>query len=188
MTSFNLNEKELLSTGIEVKNIVAKLDLNIELDLSYLESELPNSSYEPVDRPSLVFRPDDLSTVLIMRSGVLSFTGGSSIADLRDTHQRMSDELEMIGIDEMSNVDDLELVNVVSTFDMDTDVNLEHLSLQLGLENVEYEPEQFPGLVHRIGNGPVVLVFSSGKAVITGARSTEEILDAAATIRELISY
>ncbi|MGZ4904706.1 MAG: TATA-box-binding protein, partial [Halobacteriota archaeon] len=46
-------------------------------------------------------------------------------------------------------------------------------------ENVEYEPEQFPGLVYRMSDPKVVvLVFGSGKLVITGARKPEDATDA----------
>jgi len=48
-------------------------------------------------------------------------------------------------------------------------------SYGLGLKNIEYEPEQFPGLVYRvIEPDVVVLMFGSGKAVITGATSVED--------------
>jgi len=187
MTRFNLNEKELLSAGIEVKNIVAKLDLGIELDLSYLATTIPNSSYEPERYPSLIFRPKDLSTVLVTRSGILLFTGGDSVDDLQDTYRRVSEELKEIGIDDIKDVGEVELVNVVSTSELNSDVDLNHLSISLGLENTEYEPEQFPGLIYRIEDGPVVLIFASGKIVVTGATSTPEISDAVETLCELIS-
>ena len=187
MSSFNLNEDKLSSEGVAIKNIVAKLDLNVEFDLSYLSLELPNSSYEPEQYPSLVFRPSGLSTVLVTRTGKLLFTGADSVESLRDTYRRISDELEDIGVDDVGIVEEIEIVNVVSTFELDSNVDLNYLSISLGLENTEYEPEQFPGLVYRISNGPVVLIFSSGKIVITGAESTPEILDGVNTIRELIS-
>ncbi|MFC5973960.1 TATA-box-binding protein [Halomarina salina] len=187
MVSFDLNEDELSSAGIAVKNIVAKLDLDIEFDLSYLSSEIPRSSYEPEQYPSLVFRPSGLSTVLVTRSGKLLFTGADSIENLRDTYRRISDELEGIGVDDVGRAEEIEIVNVVSTFELPSNVDLNYLSVTLGLENIEYEPEQFPGLVYRIENGLVVLIFSSGKVVVTGAESSSEILDAVNTIRELIS-
>lgn len=187
MTSFNLNEEELLSAGIDVKNIVAKLDLGIELDLSYLVTTVPNSSYEPERYPSLIFRPQGLSTVLVTRSGILLFTGGDSIDNLRDTYRRVSEELKEVGVDDTKDTGEIELVNVVSTSEVGSDVDLNYLSISLGLENTEYEPEQFPGLVYRIEEGPVVLIFSSGKIVVTGGKSTPEIIDAVETIRKLIS-
>jgi transcription initiation factor TFIID TATA-box-binding protein len=44
------------------------------------------------------------------------------------------------------------------------------------LEEAEYEPEQFPGLVYRIKEPKVaMLLFGSGKIVCTGARQTEDV-------------
>jgi hypothetical protein len=44
------------------------------------------------------------------------------------------------------------------------------------LENIEYEPEQFPGMVYRIREPKVVmLLFSTGKIVCTGAKSVEDV-------------
>ena len=48
--------------------------------------------------------------------------------------------------------------------------------MALGLENIEYEPEQFPGLVFRMKDPKVViLIFSTGKVICTGARSKENV-------------
>jgi transcription initiation factor TFIID TATA-box-binding protein len=48
--------------------------------------------------------------------------------------------------------------------------------MALGLENVEYEPEQFPGLVYRIKEPKVaMLLFGSGKIVCTGARKITDV-------------
>jgi transcription initiation factor TFIID TATA-box-binding protein len=57
-------------------------------------------------------------------------------------------------------------------------------AVALGLENIEYEPEQFPGLVYRIKVPKVVvLIFSSGKLVITGGKSQEECEEGARIVR-----
>ena len=41
-----------------------------------------------------------------------------------------------------------------------------------------YEPEQFPGLIYRMDEPRVVLlIFSSGKMVVTGAKREEEIYE-----------
>jgi transcription initiation factor TFIID TATA-box-binding protein len=54
---------------------------------------------------------------------------------------------------------------------------LETIAIGLGLEQTEYEPEQFPGLIYRDGES-TVLVFASGKIVCTGLTNLEEILSA----------
>ena len=63
----------------------------------------------------------------------------------------------------------------MASADLKTSLNLNAVALGLGLENIEYEPEQFPGLVYRIKQPKVVvLIFSSGKLVITGGKSPKE--------------
>ncbi|NYT01111.1 MAG: TATA-box-binding protein, partial [Methanocellales archaeon] len=60
--------------------------------------------------------------------------------------------------------------------DLGSELNLNAIAIGLGLENIEYEPEQFPGLVYRIKEPKVVvLLFGSGKLVITGGKKTEDI-------------
>ena len=58
-------------------------------------------------------------------------------------------------------------------------LNLNNLTFHLPFDKVEYEPEQFPGLIYRLDYPRVVcLIFGSGKMVITGARAKDEILEA----------
>jgi transcription initiation factor TFIID TATA-box-binding protein len=65
--------------------------------------------------------------------------------------------------------------NIVATADLGAELNLTETATGLGLENVEYEPEQFPGLVYRFKEPKVaMLLFSSGKIVCAGARSIED--------------
>jgi transcription initiation factor TFIID TATA-box-binding protein len=61
---------------------------------------------------------------------------------------------------------------------------LEQYCYGLGIENVEYEPEIFPGLVYRIEVPKlVVLVFSSGKLVIAGGKTPEDCVEGVRIIR-----
>lgn len=187
MISNSLDEDKLSSCNIEIKNMVAKLDLDAELNLSYLSSQFPNSSYNPERYPSLIFRPEGSSTVLITMSGILLFTGGNSMESVSEAYRQVSKELNKIGLKNIKDEDEIRIVNVVSVFDLEMELDLNCLSIELGLENIEYNPEQFPGLIYRVENGPVALIFTSGKTVITGAESTDEILDATDTVRELVS-
>jgi len=67
---------------------------------------------------------------------------------------------------------DIAVVNLVVTTDLKHKLNLEGLASTL--PNVEYNPEQFPGLVMRIKEPKTsALLFSSGKVVCTGAKSKD---------------
>ena len=64
-------------------------------------------------------------------------------------------------------------------------LNLNNLTFHLPFDKVEYEPEQFPGLIYRLDYPKVVcLIFGSGKMVITGARDKSEILEAVLFIQD----
>jgi transcription initiation factor TFIID TATA-box-binding protein len=59
--------------------------------------------------------------------------------------------------------------------DLGNQLNLNAVAIGLGLEQVEYEPEQFPGLIFRVDDPDVVaLLFGSGRIVVTGAKSPED--------------
>ncbi len=64
---------------------------------------------------------------------------------------------------------------MVSSASLEQSLNLNAIAIGLGLEQIEYEPEQFPGLVYRLDDPDVVvLLFGSGKLVITGATESED--------------
>jgi transcription initiation factor TFIID TATA-box-binding protein len=69
--------------------------------------------------------------------------------------------------------------NIVTSADLGRNLNLNAIAIGLGLENIEYEPEQFPGLVYRLEEPSVVaLLFGSGKLVITGGKEPADAREA----------
>jgi len=55
------------------------------------------------------------------------------------------------------------------------------------LENVMYEPEQFPGLIYRMAvPKTVLLLFASGKLVCTGAKSEEMVYESIVKIHGVL--
>jgi transcription initiation factor TFIID TATA-box-binding protein len=69
-----------------------------------------------------------------------------------------------------------EVQNIVASSYLGQETNLNAIAMSLGLERVEYEPEQFPGLVYRMNEPKVVLlIFGSGKVVCTGGKRPQEI-------------
>jgi len=66
------------------------------------------------------------------------------------------------------------VVNIVISSSLEQDIPLEKMAATLS--NTEYNPEQFPGLVIRIKDPKTsALIFSSGKIVLTGARSMDDV-------------
>ena len=71
--------------------------------------------------------------------------------------------------------------NMVASGAIGFDLNLNSLAMEL--ENIEYEPEQFPGLVYKLpGTRATFLLFSNGKIVCTGTRSEVKLREAVAKL------
>jgi transcription initiation factor TFIID TATA-box-binding protein len=52
---------------------------------------------------------------------------------------------------------------------------------------VIYEPEQFPGLIYKSSIGPTCLVFSSGKIIIVGSKSEEQIEETIQDLKNIVT-
>ena len=71
----------------------------------------------------------------------------------------------------------IKIENIVATVSIDQNIDLEKIEQEF--DNVEYDPEQFPGLIFRLDEPRVTaLIFKSGKMVVTGAKSTQELIRA----------
>ncbi len=68
----------------------------------------------------------------------------------------------------------IKIENVVASSTLGVDIDLEKVAVSL--KNIEYEPEQFPGLVFHLDKPKTAaLIFGSGKIVCTGAKSIDEV-------------
>lgn len=82
----------------------------------------------------------------------------------------------------------MEVQNIVSSASLKQSLNLNAIAIGLGLEQIEYEPEQFPGLVYRLDDPDVVvLLFGSGKLVITGAQDADDAQHALAHVEDRLT-
>ena len=150
-------------------------NLGRELDLKTLVDKIESV----VGRVDANFTSDSIVTLrmerhgpayTVYRTGTFQIRESKSKEELKTAEDAFLDLLDEIDV----NVPKYEFEHVTSVFmdDIDRDVNLSALAVSLGLESIEYEPEQFPGLVCRPEEFEcVLLVFCSGKVVITGGKS-----------------
>ncbi|RLF69633.1 MAG: TATA-box-binding protein, partial [Thermoplasmata archaeon] len=116
--------------------------------------------------------------LLLFSSGKMVCTGAKSVEEAKEVVRRVVKKIKELGMD-VSDEPEIEIQNIVATSELNVPLNLNNIAITLGLERVEYEPEQFPGLVYRVEKPKVVaLLFGSGKIVCTGARNEEEIREA----------
>lgn len=163
--------------SVTIANVVGSGDLHAELDLEVLEEDLstPYLEYDPTNYHGLYVRLKEGGPLItVYRSGKYIISGCSSYEDLNETNEGFLSTLAERGIIKQGEETGFGVQNVVCTANLNEDVNLTALSVGLGLESTEYEPEQFPGLIYRPSDiGAVLLVFANGKIVITGARDLD---------------
>jgi transcription initiation factor TFIID TATA-box-binding protein len=161
---------------VKVENIVASTTFGEKLELDVIAQSLEDAEYEPEQFPGLVYRLKNPKTAtLLFRSGKANCTGAKNIEDVRTAIKIIAEKLEKIGVKVNKNPEFV-IQNIVAVADLHGELNLSEVAISLGLENVEYEPEQFPGLVYRIAEPKVaMLLFGSGKIVCAGARKIEDV-------------
>jgi len=163
--------------SIKIENIVATVSLDQPLDLIAIERSMPTVEYNPDQFPGLIFRLDSPKvTALIFKSGKMVITGAKSTEELIKAVKKIVRTLYKKGII-ITSRPKIQIQNIVASANLYREVNLEKAAFLL--ENNMYEPEQFPGLIYRMSDPQVVLlIFSSGKMVITGAKSEDEVEEA----------
>jgi len=162
---------------ITIANAVGSGDLGMELDLANVGSDfnLPYTEYDPSNYHGLYIRlVEDGPLITVYRTGKYIISGCSTLEQLYETNESFLTKLSELGIVAANLDPDFAVQNVVCTTQLNDTVDLNTLSIALGLESVEYEPEQFPGLIYRpAGHTAVLLVFANGKIVITGASEVD---------------
>lgn len=160
--------------NVKLENIVAFTSLGITIPLNSLVKKMDNAEYRPEQFPGLIYRiKDPMAAALIFSSGKIVCTGAKTV-DL--ANQAIKKVVKGIGTAGIKVPKDYNVVveNIVASSSIVSNLNLEEITYVL--ENAEYEPEQFPGLVYRIKDPRVAfLLFRSGKIICTGARSVKDV-------------
>jgi len=161
-------------TEYEVVNIVVSTNLQHTIPLEKMAATLANTEYNPEQFPGLVIRIKDPKTsALIFSSGNVVCTGARSMDKVHLAIARIIESLEKINI-HIKIKPEVKIQNIVASGSIGMKLNLNVLAMKL--ENTEYEPEQFPGLVYKLMEAKATfLLFSNGKVVCTGTKSEAEV-------------
>ena len=169
---------DIMAVKIKVANVVASTQIDKIISLDKLLTIMEASEYEPEQFPGLVYRLDNPKVAtLIFRSGKIICVGARSTNAAKEALQIVVGKIKKIGLRVDETKLKVKIENIVVAIDLGAELNLDQLAFQL--EDSEYEPEQFPGLVYRIPDPKVAfLLFSSGRVVCAGAKSLAAVKDA----------
>jgi transcription initiation factor TFIID TATA-box-binding protein len=172
----------------KIVNRVAVGNLGSNLDLFNVAVALPNVEYEPEQFPGAIMRlKEPKMTITLFKNGKINCAGAAKDSDIPKGIINASKILHEI-IPELKVPKDppYRIVNIVANAYIDRQIDLFELAIQL--DNVEYEPEQFPGAIVRLYDPKVsLLLFKNGKLICAGARSEDEVKAALKKIDKIIA-
>lgn len=159
---------------VQIVNVVASASVDQRIDLVEITKAFPEAEYNPAQFPGLVFRLKSPRTAtLIFSSGKFVCTGSKSEATAINAIQAVIQKLRKAKI-KIKNDAIITIQNIVASVDLGGGVHLPMAARSL--PRSMYEPEQFPGVIHRmIDPKTVTLIFVSGKLVCVGARRESEV-------------
>lgn len=160
-----------------LQNIVSTVNLDCRLDLKHIALHARNAEYNPKRFAAVIMRiREPKTTALIFASGKMVITGAKSEELSRLAARKYARIIQKLGF--AARFTDFKIQNIVGSCDIKFPIRLEGLAYAHGNYS-SYEPELFPGLIYRMAKPKVVLlIFVSGKIVLTGARVREEIYQA----------
>ena len=170
---------------VSIVNVVASASVDQKIDLNDITKKFPETEYNPEQFPGLVFRIKNPKTAtLIFRTGKMVCTGAKSeelaIKAVNIVVQRLRKGKIKIKKDAVITVQ-----NIVSSINLGGKIHLEKAARTL--PRSMYEPEQFPGIIHRmIDPKTVILIFASGKLVCTGAKKESDVYRSVHNLHSLL--
>ena len=175
---------------VEIVNVVGSGSLDAEFDLESVAGDIGSiAEYDPDKYPGMYLRlEEEAPLITVYRTGKYIVTGATS----EDAAHAMRDRFLNLLVDNgmIAEPDDerFQVQNLVCTAELGKSLNLNALAIGLGLENTEYEPEQFPGLIYRPSEADsIVLLFASGRVVITGSPDLDAAERAFATLQDEVT-
>lgn len=180
---FNENKRHKYEDAVPIiHNLVATCQITsnlVTLNLFNISKLLPNSTFDKQKFAAITIRLFEPScTILLFTSGKMVLTGNKNYLDCILAIEHMTNILRtgIPGID--LHISPPEIQNIVGNTALCTSPD-EYICLESILENhnvyCTFQKKMFPGLIFRPVGSPVVfLVFSSGKIVLTGAKSTAD--------------
>jgi transcription initiation factor TFIID TATA-box-binding protein len=159
---------------IEIVNVVASATIDQKLDLNKIQEKFPDVEYHPDVFPGAVFRLRNPKTAtLLFSTGKMVCTGSKSEEIAVKAVNIVVNKLRKEGIKIKKNAV-VTVQNIVSSINLGGRVSIEKVARTL--PRSMYEPEQFPGVIHRMLDPKVViLIFASGKLVCTGGKTEKDV-------------
>ncbi|MAG22093.1 MAG: TATA-box-binding protein [Candidatus Diapherotrites archaeon] len=171
----------------QIVNLVASSNLNATLDLYNLAISVPNIEYEPEQFPGAILKlKEPKVSMLLFKNGKVICSGASNEGEIALGIRKASKLIHEIqkSVKVQKRVK-YTVVNLVATANLNQSLDLFQTAMKL--DNVEYEPEQFPGAILRIADPKLtLLLFKNGKMICAGARKESMLKKGLKIVQEMV--
>jgi transcription initiation factor TFIID TATA-box-binding protein len=181
--------KESDPHSLKIENIVVSGSIADAIDLELISDKIPGCVLNKKKFPGAVYHMQNpKSAALIFASGRIVITGLVTPEDIPVALQNLLQDFRRAEIPCEDNPQ-VAIKNIVCSYNLGNPCSLNRIIISLmDSENIEYEPEVFPGLVCRITDPKVVfLLFSSGKTIITGGTNMKDVERSVEILRKKLS-
>ncbi|CAG9475088.1 TATA-box binding protein, putative [Plasmodium vivax] len=163
---------------VKIHNIIASANLCVDIDLRLVAISIRNAEYNPSKINTLIVRLNKPKcTALIFKNGRIMLTGTKTKADAIYGCKKIGKIIKLV-TNESVKLEGFNIENIIASADCNMPVRLEMLAHD-HKEYCNYEPELFAGLVYRYKPTSklksVILIFVSGKIIITGCKSVQKL-------------
>lgn len=164
----------MVNFPVKVENVVAVAKLGVDVPLEKMTAQTEKPEHEPEHTAGIVYRPGGEGVAaLIFSAGKIVCTGTRSVDQAKKSINKVVEKVKEIGVDVPAGFD-IEIEDIVASSKIPAQLDLQKLAFSL--QNAEYDPDRFPGLVYRISDPPVsFMLFASGKVICSGAHSMGDI-------------
>jgi transcription initiation factor TFIID TATA-box-binding protein len=170
-----------------IVNLVASGGLNANLDLYNLAMSIPNIEYEPEQFPGAILKMKEPKvSMLLFKNGKIICSGASAQNQIDLAIKKVNKMINEIQPNvKILKTIEYDVVNLVATGNLHQNLDLFATAMQL--DNVEYEPEQFPGAILRLDDPKLtMLLFKNGKVICAGAKNEKEMIRGLETADDLV--
>jgi len=153
-------------------NVVASTKADRQIDIELLATKMPHTIYEPENFPGLIYRKcDPKVSIIVFSTGKIVSIGSVSEKIAKESiittiSEIMSIQGEKITVKRITTENVIAISSIGCEIDLEKAVNCEIKAI--------YEPKKFPGVIYRVRNNLVALIFKSGKIISVGSKSEDE--------------
>ena len=165
-----------------IENLVSTANIGCQLNLREIALQAKNAEYNPKRFSAVIMKiKEPRTTALIFSTGKIVSLGAKNEIESKKSCRKFAKIIKSLGYQVVFK--EFKIQNIVGSADVRFKISIMKLYMHFvkNINNqrksfVAYEPEQFPGLIYRMVEPKlVIIIFSSGKLVLTGGKEIDEI-------------